>query len=132
MPEGENPNRLGLLLDQNVPREVGPWLRNSRPHWRVSHTSQIGLDGHSDAEIFHWAQVNQCIVLTSDKDFADQRSFPVGEHCGVIRLRVWPTTVEEIQNAMARLLSSVSDSELDRALVIVGQQNIRVRASPDR
>ena len=72
------------------------------------------------------------IKVTSDKDFADQRSFPVGEHYGVIRRRVWPTTVEEIQNAIARLLSVVADSELGGALVIVGQHNIRIRASLDR
>jgi hypothetical protein len=67
------------------------------------------------------------LMKTSDEDFADQRSFPVGQHYGVIRLRVWPTTIEETQNGLSRLLEQSDDSELAGSLVIIGQHHIRVR-----
>lgn len=65
--------------------------------------------------------------MTFDEDFADQRSFPVGNHWGIVRLRIWPTTIEETQRAIDRLVREVPDEELSRALVIVDRTRIRIR-----
>jgi predicted nuclease of predicted toxin-antitoxin system len=119
---------LSVLLDQNVPRPVAVWLRGLKPLWTVYHVKEVGLDGKPDQEIFAWAQEHRAIVITFDEDFADQRSFPVGLHYGVVRLRVWPTTIEETENALARLFSEVSEHELSGALVIIDRARIRVRA----
>ena len=121
------PEALSVLLDQNVPRPVMKWLQRLRPSWTVHHASDVGLEGKDDREVFEWAQDHQAIIITFDEDFADQRSFPVGEHHGVIRLRVWPTTIEETQIALGRLLSEVRDEELMGALVIIDRTRIRVR-----
>jgi predicted nuclease of predicted toxin-antitoxin system len=118
---------LAVLLDQNVPRAVGAWPLQVRPSWTVFHASEVGLTQSKDPEVFAWAQAHQAIVVTFDEDFADQRSFPVGHHYGVIRLHVWPTTIEETQNALERLLTDVTDPELAGALVIVDRFRIRVR-----
>jgi len=121
------PEPLTVLLDQNVPRAIAQWLRSLRPHWTIYHTSDVALSGQSDEEIFIWAQSRQAIIITFDEDFADQRSFPVGSHAGIIRLRVWPTTIEETQEALHRLLGEIPDAELARALVIVDRDAIRIR-----
>jgi predicted nuclease of predicted toxin-antitoxin system len=92
----------------------------------VVHASETGLQGATDREVFAWAQRQQAVIVTFDEDFADQRSFPVGTHCGVVRLRVWPTTVEEVESALRRLLEEVSEEELSGALVIVDRRRIRV------
>ena len=123
------PSAFGVLLDQNVPRSVGPWLKTLRPSWDVRHTSDVSLDGRTDQAVFAWAQGQDAIVVTFDEDFADQRSFPAGQHHGIVRLRVWPTTIEETQRALARLLDQVSEEELRGALVIVGREHIRIRSS---
>jgi predicted nuclease of predicted toxin-antitoxin system len=121
------PDTLTILLDQNVPRAIAPWLRIHRPSWIVYHTSDVELSGQSDEVLFAWAQTRQAVIVTFDEDFADQRSFPVGSHAGIIRLRVWPTTIEETQRALARLLAEVPDTELAQALVIVDREAIRIR-----
>ncbi len=121
------PEPFTVLLDQNVPRVVAAWLRGLRPSWEVHHAAEVGLAGKSDREVFDWAQAHQAIIITFDEDFADQRSFPVGAHYGVVRLRLWPATIEEIQHALERLLGEVPDSELSGSLVIVGRARIRVR-----
>ena len=121
------PESLRVLLDQNVPRAVAVWLRRLRPSWIVRHATEVGLAAKSDREIFTWAQGEQAIIITFDEDFADQRSFPVGEHHGIVRLRVWPTTTEETQHALERLLAEVPDNELSGALVIIDRSHIRVR-----
>jgi predicted nuclease of predicted toxin-antitoxin system len=120
---------LSILLDQNKPAAVGDYLRNQKPRWTVRHVTTIGLSGASDAAIFEWAQQNSAIVLTFDEDFADTRMYPVGEHAGVIRLRVWPTTVELAQAALERLLSTTEDEALPGSLVMIDNHKIRIRKS---
>jgi hypothetical protein len=52
---------------------------------------------------------------------------PPGRHCGVIRLRVWPTTVEETESALERLLETVPDEDLVGSLIIIDARRIRIR-----
>jgi predicted nuclease of predicted toxin-antitoxin system len=124
------PDRLIVLLDQNVPRAIASWLRSMRPAWVVHHTSDVGLSGQSDEAVFSWAVQNKALIISFDEDFADGRSFPAREHHGIVRLRVWPTTMEETQQALDRLFREVSDDELSGALVIVDPSRIRVRSRP--
>jgi mRNA interferase RelE/StbE len=63
-----------------------------RPPREVYHVAEVALAGKPDQEIFAWAQAHQAIIVTFDEDFADQRSFPVGDHHGVIRLHVWSSS----------------------------------------
>lgn len=118
---------LNILLDQNVPFAITSWFRLLKPSWTINHVSEIGLKGKSDNGIFKWAQANKAIIVTYDEYFADQRSFPVGKNSGIIRLRVWPTTIEETQKALERLISETTTEELNGALVIINRTHIRIR-----
>ena len=120
---------LHVLLDQNLPRSVCAFLRGKRPEWLVRHVADVGLWGATDAKIMEWAQRDSSIAITFDEDFADARMYPVGSHAGVIRLRVWPTTIEKTEEALGRLLSEVTDEDLPGSLVIVDDMRIRVRRS---
>src|SRR5207245_3508027 len=73
-------DRLVVLLDQNVPRAVVGWLQEIRPSWDVHHVTTVGLLGKSDLEVFQWAQSQAAMIITFDEDFADRRSFSIGEH----------------------------------------------------
>jgi predicted nuclease of predicted toxin-antitoxin system len=121
---------LHLLLDQNIPEEITRWLREKFSLWKVTHVKEIKLDGRPDPEIFRWAQTNQAIVISYDEDFADTRSFPLGSHHGIVRLRVWPTTVEETRTAIERLLTQGATADLSGSLVIVDREKIRLRRKP--
>ena len=118
-----------MLLDQNVPRAVGLWLMTLRPSWHVTDVYDAGLAGESDEHILAWAQGNNAVVVTFDEDFADLRMLAGRKHSGVVRLRVWPTTIEEAQAALSRLLEAVPDEDLPGALVVVDNKRIRVRRS---
>lgn len=118
---------LAVILDQNIPPQIGPYLRNLRPDWTVNHVRDISLTGAPDDVIFRWAQENQAIVITFDEDFADTRMYPIGTHAGVIRLRVWPTTIERAEAAFRRLLESTPDESLAGSLVITDDQRIPIR-----
>lgn len=91
--------------------------------------ADVGLWGAPDKAILAWATADSSIVVTFDEDFADARMFPVGSHCGVIRLRVWPTTIEKAEAALGRVFREVREDDLRGSLVIVDETRIRVRRS---
>ncbi|MDP9114326.1 MAG: DUF5615 family PIN-like protein [Acidobacteriota bacterium] len=118
---------LFVILDENIPPSIADFLRFRRPAWNVQHVRDIGLRGSPDSSIFEWAQQRNAIVLTFDEDFADARMYPAGTHAGVIRLRVWPTSIEQIKAALDRLFSSTGDDQLQGSLVIIDNHRIRIR-----
>jgi predicted nuclease of predicted toxin-antitoxin system len=120
---------LRILFDQNIPPQLCEFVRKHKSHWVVQHVNDVGLQGAADQIIFHWAQSNDSIVITFDEDFADARMYPAGSHAGVVRLRVWPTTIEITEAALARLFDSIAEEELQASLVIVDQAKVRIRRS---
>jgi predicted nuclease of predicted toxin-antitoxin system len=121
---------FAVLLDQNVPRVICEWLLQGHPGWRVWHAVEVGLAGKSDRQVYEWAQAAHALIVTFDEDFADQRAFPVGQHYGVVRLRVWPTTIEMTQFALGRLFEEFTEAELRGGLAIVDRTHIRMRRHP--
>lgn len=121
----EKPFRI--LLDQNIPQPVSAWLKEILPDCTIQHVNELGFQGKSDEFLYRWAQENKAIIITYDEDFADARFYPLGHHHGVIRLRVWPTTIENTKSAMNRLIEELSPSDWRKCLIIIDNQKIRVR-----
>ena len=117
LPVPEEP--LRILLDQNVPKPVAVWLRNRCADWEIHHVNELGFEGKPDTFLQCWAQGKEAIIVTYDEDFADSRFYPLGEHHGIIRLRVWPTTIEKTQEAMERLLHDLPHSKWKKSLIII-------------
>jgi predicted nuclease of predicted toxin-antitoxin system len=116
-----------ILLDQNVPYVVTSWLRDHLHYWTVQHVKDLGFEGQSDHFLYRWAQQEKAIVINFDEDFADSRLYPLGQHYGVIRLRVWPTTIEKTIEALKSLLRQLPSEEWAGNLIIIDNQEIRVR-----
>lgn len=116
-----------ILLDQNIPLMVAVWLREQRPSWHVDHVNELGFAGKPDEFLYRWAQDHKSIIVTFDEHFADARSHVLGSHHGVVRLRVWPTTVEATILVLSRLLEKVTERDWRGSLIIVDNQKIRVR-----
>ena len=116
-----------ILLDQNIPQAILKWLKEKLPNWEIRHVNELGFQGKTDEFLYLWAQGNGSIIVTYDEDFADSRFYPLGDHHGIVRLRVWPTTIKQTRNAMERLLSDLSPSNWRHSLIIIDNQKIRVR-----
>ena len=116
-----------ILLDQNVPQALSGWLKEKLPGWEIQHVNELGFQGKTDKFLFLWARENGAIIITYDEDFADSRLYPLGRHHGVIRLRVWPTTIEQTQDAIERLIVALPPSNWRDCLIIIDNQKIRVR-----
>jgi predicted nuclease of predicted toxin-antitoxin system len=113
---------LRILFDQNIAPVVCEFVRKRKPHWEVRHVNEVGMQGASDDAIFQWAQGDSSIVVTFGEDFGDARMCPAVSHAGVIRLRVWPTTIENTETALARLFDSVAHEDWQGSLVIVDER----------
>lgn len=120
-------DRLVVLLDQNIPREIAPWLANLREDWDVSHTSAHNLQAASDELIRNWVLERSALLITFDEDFTVPPVL-VGKGFGVVRLRVHPTTVENVQEALARLASHELDQPLRGYVTVVRSTTIRQRS----
>lgn len=118
---------MNLLFDQNMPGAAAIWLRVQHPEWVIHHVNDLGFEGKSDVFLYQWAQNNQAIVITYDEDFADARCYALGSHHGVIRLRVWPTTIESTIEALRRLLEQLPTPDWCNSLIIIDNRKIRVR-----
>jgi len=119
--------RQKILLDQNIPQALCGWLRERLKGCSVEHINELGFQGKTDEFIYWWAQQNGAIIITYDEDFADARFYPMGEHYGVVRLRVWPTTIEQTQKAMQRLIDELPPNAWRKCLIIIDNEKIRVR-----
>lgn len=118
---------LKLLVDENLPTAICDFIRQRRPYWTVFHVQEVGLCHTPDAEIFRWAQIENCLILTFDSDFADHTRFPLGSHAGIIRLRVHPPTKRQAMLALDRLFATLLDRDLAGSLVIIDSDKIRIR-----
>jgi predicted nuclease of predicted toxin-antitoxin system len=116
-----------ILLDQNVPQGLSGWLKGKLPGWEIRHVNELGFQGRTDEFLYLWAQENGAIIVTYDEDFADSRFYPLGHHHGIVRLRVWPTTTEQTQDALERLIAALSPADWRGRLIIIDNQKIRVR-----
>jgi predicted nuclease of predicted toxin-antitoxin system len=87
--------------------------------WYIRHVYDLDLAGANDATLFQKAQQLRAVVITFDEDFADARMYPARTHAGVIRLRLWPTTSEEVESALGRLLESTSDEWISGSLIVL-------------
>lgn len=122
------PEPVQVLLDENIPYEVGARLRLRLrlPSEKIDHVHDLGFASRSDEFLYAWAEQRHAVIVTFDEDFADQRRFPLGGHCGVVRLRVEPTTEEKACEALDRLLRRFDLPGLVGRLAIVDESRIRL------
>ena len=109
---------------------MAAWLRRHRPQWGKLHILELGLQGSADAGVFNWTQVNKRAMVIFDRDFADRRTFAVGEHCGIVCLRIRPPMVEETRRVLEQLLGQMDEADLHGTLAIVDRTSTRIRLGP--
>lgn len=91
----------------------------------VYHVNALGFAGLTDQFLYEWAQREKAVIVTYDEDFADAHFHVHGQHAGVIRLRVWPTTIEETQKGLQRVLDNVPLPDIAGSLIIVDNRKVR-------
>jgi predicted nuclease of predicted toxin-antitoxin system len=77
---------MKIKLDKNLTTRVTPVLKKLGHDLRT--TSEEGLTGKPDAEIWDAAQSEKRFLVTQDMDFSGARKFEPGTHQGILLLRL--------------------------------------------
>lgn len=75
--------------------------------WKAESVADVGLSGHSDEDVLAHAWRKGYILLTSDKDFLDDRRFPPHRNPGVIILPNAPIDSDSFTTALRETLYTI-------------------------
>ena len=115
-----------FLVDEDVPRSMARVLRAAG--YEAEDVRDVGLRGHSDAEVFSYAQIQAAVLVSCDKGFANLLKFPLGSHAGIIVIRIPDEKPPaQLNEELLRVLIQLRDEPLAGCLVIVEVGRIRLR-----
>ena len=112
-----------------MPRSTARVLREAG--YSAEDVRDVRLRGHSDADVFTYAQDHALTVITADLGFANPLTYPLGSHAGIVGMRIpHEASVAAMNDELLRALSRLRDEELTGLLVIVGLGRVRLRRPP--
>jgi predicted nuclease of predicted toxin-antitoxin system len=115
---------MSILADECVYQRTVDLVRS----WGFSIVTiqEAGLASCKNGEILAYAQKNDCVFLTRDKDFTDIRIYPPPDFKGIIVLKITPSNQHEVHDMLHQLLSTLSLEELQAKLAIVDRKKCRI------
>jgi predicted nuclease of predicted toxin-antitoxin system len=115
---------MSILADECVYQITVDVVRS----WGVAviTAQEAGLASCKNGELLAYAQKNDCVFLTRDKDFTDIRIYPPSDFRGIIVLKISPSNQHEVHKMLHQLLSTLSLEELRAKLAIVDRKKCRV------
>lgn len=114
------PEDLKFYLDQMLRLEVAQALINEG--YDVVRASEVGQARADDQQILQKAIDENRILITLDGHFGDWVILPISKHPGVIRLKVNPTTSDNIINLLIPFLRIHSSKQFKDHLVILSSK----------
>lgn len=115
-----------FLIDEDMPRSTAVVLRNAG--YEVEDVRDVGLRGHSDADVFAYAQTHGAVLVSCDKGFANTLAYPIGSHAGIVVVRIPDEAPPaELNHELLSALAQLGDAPIDGWLVIVELGRIRLR-----
>ena len=116
---------MRFKLDENLPIRLKSQFTESG-HDAVSVLDQ-GMGGATDSALASACVTEQRILVTLDLDFADIRTYPPGQHPGIVVVRLASQTRHDILRVGASLIEALSNSSPQGQLWIVEGSRIRIR-----
>jgi predicted nuclease of predicted toxin-antitoxin system len=111
---------LKLYLDQMLRLDVGEALR--REGYDVVRASEVGQARSDDQQILEKAISEDRVLVTLDEHFGDWVILPLKNHPGVIRLKVNPTTSNNILELLLPFLRLHEPVQFRDHLVILSEK----------
>ena len=114
------PESYRLYLDQMFRLDVAQALHSAG--YDVVRASECGQDRADDQCILQQAMAENRILITLDRHFGDWLILPLHRHPGVIRLKVHPTTSQNVINLLLPFLRAHSPEQVRNHLVILSSK----------
>jgi len=93
----KNPTKLRLLADQNIPIEI---VNDFKEHnIALISIHDLKLAGQPDENILHAAKRLKRVLLTTDKDFWDDKKHPLRQSSGIFCINAGPQDTDSIYRA---------------------------------
>ncbi len=113
------PDNLCLYLDQMIQKHVCDVLIATG--YDAVRASEYGQSRADDHEILEKAILEKRILITLDDHFGDWAVLPLERHYGVIRLKVYPTTSQNILDLITPFLKRIDPANMVNHLVILSK-----------
>lgn len=88
----------------------------------VLRVSETGQDRADDQQILQKTIAENRILITLDEHFGDWVILPLSQHPGVIRIKVHPTTSENVLNLLLPFLRKHTQEQFKDRLVILSEK----------
>ena len=92
--------KLRLLADENISQPFVEHLKEG--DIIITSITDEGLNGYKDEAVRVWAKKRQKIIITTDKDFWDEKKHPIHECFGIICFESGPEDFEKLSQSFAR------------------------------
>ena len=115
---------MKIKLDENLTTALIPFLKDLGHN--VHTTSEEGLNGRPDAEIWSTAQSEARLLITQDLGFSDARKFAPGTHHGILLLRLGSPNQLAINSRLSEVFSQEEVELWNGRLVVVTENKVRV------
>jgi predicted nuclease of predicted toxin-antitoxin system len=120
---------MRIKLDENLPQRLSSLLAD------LGHDAPTvndeGLTGCTDHEIWEAAQRETRFVITQDLDFSDTRQFIPGSHCGILLIRLYSPSRQNLIERVEDIFRSEDVEAWVGCFVVASQRKIRVRRPPN-
>jgi predicted nuclease of predicted toxin-antitoxin system len=116
---------MQIKVDEDLPKPMVTLLREKG--YQADSVVEQGMAGWKDPEIWHQIQAEKRFLITSDKGFADIRSYPPGSHSGVMLLRPDRDGIRPVIELVEKVLQSYDLDMFAGMTMVVTPRGIRVR-----
>jgi len=117
------PEQHRLYLDQMFRLEVAQVLQ--KEGYDVLRASDTGFARADDYQILQKAISENRTLITLDEHFGDWVILPLSNHPGVIRLKVHPTTSENVIKLLLPFLRLHSRAQFKNHLLILSEKRVK-------
>src|SRR4030065_344757 len=117
------PDPYKLYLDQMFGFDVAQALRDQG--YDVLRASETGNARADDQQILNKAIDENRILVTLDEHFGDWVILPLSKHPGVIRLKVNPTTSDNVLKLLIPFLRNYSSIQFKNHLIILSNERAK-------
>lgn len=116
---------MKFLLDGGVPRSIQDYLVQAG--FDVLRLVQVNLADATDEQVFSFAQRENRVLITRDKDFGNLDDYPLGTHEGIIVIRDPNLNAKKIRWVFEKAWSELRAEDIPGSLIIITQKKVRIR-----
>ena len=115
---------IKFLLDENIPYALINFLE--KKDFAVEHLKKLQMSGIKNGEVYKIAEKRKMWIITRDADFQNYYRFSSYDVGGVIVIKLTLTKTNYLLKAMERFLAKYQDKLLEKHLIIVEDEIIRI------